>query len=176
MTKFLLMVVFVCSSIFGFQATAEEISSDEMAAYLEGCKHALSQAKPNWDHKDIDMICGDPYLQGKANESADDKARRMRLINQTNEDKERIMSNWVTSKDDLKPCFDGILSVDPGKDLKDVKMLCINPYLTASPNESAEDQTRRKRLIKESQEAMHRVMEKHVIPVKKEGKPKTGVR
>lgn len=143
---------------------SDKISKSEMAAYMAGCRKGLSQANSNWDRKDIEMLCSDPYLTGKPNESAKDKARRMRLINQTNEAKVKMMSKLIHSKDDIKPCFDAILENDPGKDLKDVKMLCMNPYLTSSPNESSEDQDRRLRLIKESEADKERALEKFVVP------------
>lgn len=174
MTKFLLSSVFICSSVIFTHAFAGDITKEEMAAYMEGCKKGLSQAKTNFDAKDIEMLCSDPYLKGKPNESASDKARRMRLINKTNEDKERVLSNWTKSKDDIKPCFDAILANDPGKDLKDVKMLCVNPYLTPSANESEEDRTRRTRLIKESEADKERMLDKFVVPVKPTKKEEAG--
>lgn len=164
MTKFLLTFVFVCSSVFYSQAKAEKFSAKEMAAYMEGCRKALAQANSTWDRKDIDMLCSDPYLKGKPNESKADKARRMKLIGKTDEAKEKMMSKYVQSKDEVKPCFDAILENDPGKDLKDVKMLCLNPYLTATPNESSEDQARRLRLIKESEADKERMLDKFVVP------------
>lgn len=155
--------VLIGTTFFQNNVHAEDISKADLAAFVEGCKHALSQAKPNWDHKDIEMLCSDPYLQGKKNESATDKARRMRLIKKTNEDKERILNAASQSKDDIKPCFDSILATDPGKDLKDVKMLCVNPYLTPTPNESADDQARRKRLINEAEEKKDKMLSKFLV-------------
>lgn len=167
MAKFLLTVAFVFSSIFYFRAQAEGMSKDEMDAYMKGCRHALRQAKTSYDGKDIEMLCSDPYLKGKPNESAADKARRMKLIQKTDEDKARFMKSWTRSEDVIKPCFDSILAAEPGKDLKDVKMLCLNPYLTPSEGESADDQARRKRLIKESEAAKEKALDRFVVPAGK---------
>ena len=175
MTKFLLPSVLIFLSA-GSYVMASDISKGEMAAYMEGCRKGLSQAKTTFDSKDIEMLCSDPYLKGKPNESAADKARRMRLINKTNEDKERVMSNWVKSKDDLKPCFDSVLANDPGKDLQDVKMLCTNPYLTPTANESENDHTRRLRLIKESEADKERMLDKFVVTPKAKKDEPNGVR
>jgi len=168
-TKYLLIatsaiICSVCSS----EAMAADISKDEMAAYMTGCRQALAQAKTNYDHKDIEMLCSDPYLQGKPNESAADRARRMKLIKRTDEDKARVMKSWTRSEDVVKPCFDAVLAAEPGKDLKDVKMLCLNPYLTPTEGESENDKARRERLIQESEAAKERMLNKYVVPA---GKP-----
>ncbi len=166
MLKCFLIFSYITVSLLGSLASASDLSKEEMNLYLQGCIRGLSQAKTNFDAKDIEMLCSDPYLQGKPNESASDKARRMKLINRTNEDKIRMMSNLTKSKDDIKPCFDSILANDPGADLKDVKMLCMNPYLTPTPDESEDDRSRRTRLIRESEAAKEKMLDAFVTPIK----------
>src|SRR5690348_450761 len=100
MTKYLLTSVFICSSIFCTHASASDITEKEKAAYIEGCKKGLSQAKTNFDAQDIEMLCSDPNLKGKPNESASDKSRRMRLIKKTNEDQDRMTSNATRRKEE----------------------------------------------------------------------------
>ncbi len=176
MFKYLLIVAVACSSILAIQVKADEVCKDELIAYIEGCKKGLSQAKPNWDHKDIEMLCSDPYLQGKANESDEDKSRRMSLINKTNEDKKKMLLKLNRSKDEIKPCFDAYLAIDPSKDLKDIKMLCLNPYLTPTPNESSDDQVRRKRLIAEFKKNLESAFSKHNELFEKKEKSASGVK
>lgn len=176
MTKFLLTFVFAASCSFLSKANATEkhvdfkVPKEAMAAYMAGCKKGLAQANSKMDRKDIEMLCSDPFLTGKSNESAQDKARRMKLINKSNEDKEKMTAKFIQSKDDVKPCFDAILANDPSKDLQDVKMLCLNPYLTATQGESEADQARRNRLIKESDSDKLRMLEQIAVPMGSQNK------
>ncbi len=165
MAKFFLTLIFVCSSVFYAHAHAEKFSAKEMAANMAGCRKALSQADAKIDRKDIEMLCSDPYLTGKPNESKADKARRMKLISKTDDAKAKMMSQYTQSKEIVKPCFDAVLSTEPGKDLKDVKMLCLNPYLTPETGELDEDRARRIRRIKENEAFMERMLDKFVVPI-----------
>ena len=163
MTKYLSIALVTACSIYSADAKAEQFTTP-MKSFMSGCTQALRQAKTDYNSKEIEMLCSDPYLRGTPDESAEDKALRMTLIKKTDEDKIRVMKRWVRSEDVIKPCFDAILANQPGKDLKDVKMLCLNPYLTPTPNESAADTERRKRLIEEAETAKSRMLDKYVVP------------
>jgi hypothetical protein len=137
-------------------------SDAEMKAYMRGCQDALRKAKPKMGSKDIHMLCSDPYLTGNPKETADDKARRLRLIKETNEDKAKAMGDVMSKQEFIKECQQMIKDSDPGKDPADIKMMCENPYLTPQAGESSEDQIRRKRLIKEAEAAKVKAIESSV--------------
>lgn len=154
----------------------EGMSKSEFDSYLKGCKKLILEAHPKKDPKDVDMLCRDPYLNGKPNESKEDLARRQRLLAETNQAKAQALEKFVVpngnsqspevmSKDEyLRDCKKMILEQDPGKDPKDADMLCGNPYLKGQPNESADDQARRKRLIRETDQAKEKALDKYVVP------------
>jgi hypothetical protein len=160
-------ISFLCVGVF---AADSGMSNAEMKAYLAGCKKALSQAKPDWNPKDVNMICADPYLKGKPNESKEDRARRMRLIEKTNKDKERMFDAAMEKqKSYLENCKSAFELSNPNKDPKDVDLLCHNPYLTPSENESADDKERRLRLINETDAAKEKALDQFVVPQQPSG-------
>ncbi|MGZ3772568.1 MAG: hypothetical protein ACXVCY_16325 [Pseudobdellovibrionaceae bacterium] len=159
--------------------------------YLRDCKVMILKAHPGKDPKDIDMLCSDPDLKGRPNESIEDKARRERLIKETDIAKEKALDKFIDKKDPkqingapdemskpeydsyIKNCKKLVLEADPGKDPKDAEMLCRDPNLKGKSNESYDDQVRRKRLIKETDDAKHKALEKYVAPTSSD-KPSNG--
>ncbi len=164
-----------------------DMSKADLSKYLKDCKKMILQSQPNKDPKDVDMLCRDPYLKGTPNESKENKARRERLLKESDISKEKAFDKFIdktsTKQSDLpeemskeeydgymKACKKMILESDPGKEPKDVDMLCSDPYLNGKPDESYDDQVRRKRLIKEADKAKHKAFEKYVTPASS-GKP-----
>jgi len=144
------------------------MSKAEFATYMANCKKTWLESDPKKDSKDVEMLCRDPYLNGKPNESKSDRARRERLIQETDEAKESFLDKAFKIKGPKKPsltnCKKALIDADPAKDPKDAEMLCSNPYLEAKPNESYEDQVRRKRLIQEAEKSKENALDKYVVP------------
>lgn len=180
MKKLIFMVVVVLTSLSVHAKDADlpkGMSKKEYDEYIAGCKKMILEAQPGKDAKEVDMLCSDPYLKGKANESREDKARRLRLLDETNAAKAKAMEKFVTppkATDGMSPtdqaqyikdCKKMLLEADPGKDPADADMLCRDPYLKGKPNESRDDEVRRKRLMKETDDQKARMLDKHVKPV-----------
>ena len=64
----------------------------------------------------------------------------------------------------LKECKKMLMEQDPGREPKDADMLCSDPYLKGKIGESYDDQVRRKRLIRETERAKEKTLEKSVTP------------
>ncbi|WP_413612329.1 hypothetical protein [Bdellovibrio sp. HCB-110] len=178
--KQLLFFIFFLASGTAFSQGAG-VSKPDFEKYVSDCKKMFMQSQPNKDSKDVDMLCRDPYLKGKPNESREDKVRRQRLLRETNEAKrsalEKLVDKDVSKQTDIpegmsKPEYDDymknckkmVLESDPGRDPQDAHMLCSDPYLKGKPNESYDDQVRRKRLIKEAGAAKGKALEKRAAP------------
>lgn len=152
----------------------------EYALYMADCRKMILEAKPEKDIDDVWMLCSDPYLKGKPFETKADKSRRKRLIKETEAAKAEMMSKHLDSAPKLdaaeftKLCKKLLLENDPGKDPADADMLCTDPYLSGKPNESHDDEVRRKRLIEETNQAKHKMMEKYVVPAGSNSKDASG--
>lgn len=161
------------------------LSDAEFEGYMKGCRDAFKTMKPNMDVKDVEMMCADPYLSGHPNESKEDKARRERLIKETNADKEKHMKAVLgdSAKEKESVPYDMSQSMEPGeykkyldsckealksagkiKDPLDINMMCKNPYLYEDPKETHEEKARRIRLIKQSDSAKEDFMKSAVKP------------
>ncbi len=69
----------------------------------------------------------------------------------------------LDAADFIKMCKKMLLENDPGKDPADADMLCNDPYLNGKPNETHDEEVRRKRLIQEANQAKTKMLEKHVV-------------
>ncbi len=147
------------------------MSRTDYAEYMASCRKMILEAKPDRNIDDVYMLCSDPYLNGKPFETKADKTRRKRLIKESEAAKNEMMGKNVDAEpkfdpaDFVKLCKKLLLEQDPGQDPADADMLCTDPYLNGKPNESHDDEVRRKRLIAETNKAKHKMMEKHVVPV-----------
>jgi hypothetical protein len=74
---------------------AQDLMSDK--SYMKNCKKLIFEQDPGKDPKDVDMLCSDPYLKGKPNESSDDEIRRKRLIKETDIQKAKVIQGWAKS-------------------------------------------------------------------------------
>jgi hypothetical protein len=183
-----LFVVLVFSFEFvqakGVRSKNDEVSKgmgrEEFALYMADCRKMILEMHPEKVIDDVWMLCSDPYLNGKPFETKTDKARRKRLIREADTAKKEVMSKHLNPSSDMDPadftklCTKLLLEADPGKDPADAHMLCTDPYLNGKPNESRDDEVRRKRLIEETNQAKNKMMEKYVVPAGSNSKDTSG--
>jgi hypothetical protein len=139
MNKFLLIIFSSFSfSIVGSAQNSKEVSAQQIWADQQ-CGGAAAYKK---DEKKFNECVKTKMAKPKNNENAEAP---------------------LSMQEYLAGCKKILLEKDPGKDPKDVEMLCNDPYLKGKPGASYDDEVRRKRLINETNKAKEQALDKHVV-------------